>query len=304
MKNSLLIILIIAFLGCKKHEKAPMEKPLESYVSFEILDTISTDSPIFDLGDIQAVQEEKNTDSIMHETIEIDSENYYIVEGDLLYNEFEYYQYRINLSMQGDSISSYKEGLVGEKRNNEIVKWPENFIIKYSIMKNSFASDAHYNQVKTNMKLATADWTKACNVEFTHDESKDNLNLISPNDDLTFIILGFNTSGQFIASAFFPYYPKSRRRVLIDPSYFETRFNRVGVLRHELGHVLGFRHEHIRSGAPRLCPNEDLRGTFNITNYDPKSVMHYFCGGMGSIELEITNTDRIGASSIYGASKN
>jgi len=73
------------------------------------------------------------------------------------------------------------------------------------------------------------------------------------------------------------------------------------VLRHELGHVIGFRHEHIRSGAPPVCPHEDTTGTINLTDYDPRSVMHYFCGGVGSRTLEITDIDRTGSQQVYGA---
>ena len=79
--------------------------------------------------------------------------------------------------------------------------------------------------------------------------------------------------------------------MLIDASYFTTSFNTVGVLRHELGHVLGFRHEHIRSGAPAVCPGESVAATVNLTDYDPQSVMHYFCGGVGNPDLAITETD-------------
>ena len=43
--------------------------------------------------------------------------------------------------------------------------------------------------------------------------------------------------------------------------------------RHELGHILGFRHEHIRSEANSSC---DEGGAFRaVTDYDQASVMHY-----------------------------
>jgi hypothetical protein len=89
----------------------------------------------------------------------------------------------------------------------------------------------------------------------------------------------------------------------VDASYFSPtlRFNRVGVLRHELGHVLGFRHEHIRSEAPAACPGEPLFGTTPLTEYDPRSVMHYFCGNVGSDDLDITEVDREGARKLYGS---
>jgi Astacin (Peptidase family M12A) len=96
--------------------------------------------------------------------------------------------------------------------------------------------------------------------------------------------------------------PPERRVVVIDPSFFDSGhgFNKVGVLRHELGHVLGFRHEHIRSEAPPGCPGEPLFGTIVATDYDPKSVMHDFCGDVGSKELEITDLNYQGAQRLYG----
>ena len=103
-----------------------------------------------------------------------------------------------------------------------------------------------------------------------------------------------------IASSFFPSDPPDRRHMLIDPTYFTTSFDKVGVLRHELGHVLGFRHEHIRNDAPPVCPNEPLWDTQVLSVYDPKSVMHYFCGGVGSHDLQITDLDRKGARMVYG----
>ena len=74
------------------------------------------------------------------------------------------------------------------------------------------------------------------------------------------------------------------------------------MLRHELGHTLGFRHEHIRSEAPPACPDEPTYDTLDLTAYDPQSVMHYFCGQVGSRELAITDLDRLGAQKVYGPS--
>ena len=72
------------------------------------------------------------------------------------------------------------------------------------------------------------------------------------------------------------------------------------MLRHELGHVLGFRHEHIRVEAPAACPDEDIADISILTGYDPKSVMHYFCGSVGNKKLLITDLDVVGSQKLYG----
>jgi len=37
-----------------------------------------------------------------------------------------------------------------------------------------------------------------------------------------------------------------------------------------------------------------------LTDYDPRSVMHYFCGGVGSLSLSFTDIDKTGAQLVYG----
>ncbi|WP_458576345.1 zinc metalloprotease [Aliamphritea spongicola] len=72
----------------------------------------------------------------------------------------------------------------------------------------------------------------------------------------------------------------------------------VGILRHELGHVLGFRHEHTRAESGTCF--EDSEWT-PLTSYDPFSVMHYpQCNGQGDWSLSITKQDAKGASCLYG----
>ena len=53
---------------------------------------------------------------------------------------------------------------------------------------------------------------------------------------------------------------------------------------------------------PRQCPDEPAYDTLNLTDYDPQSVMHYFCGAVGSRELAITELDRLGSQKVYGPS--
>lgn len=252
--------------------------------------------------DLNHKQNKKNKSFVDHngikdsfDTIYIENVLYYIVEGDLLFDEDEIDIYIKNLTKSTES-----EKIVGIKLNGMIVKIPNPKKIRYSIIRNTFRDENEYNLIVKYMHEATRDWSNVCNVNFVHEQSKDPLLNANDNpDDLSFVVKKFNANSKFIAKAFFPYYPKHQRKVLIDQSFFTSSFSQSGILRHELGHVLGFRHEHIRSGAPARCPNENIQGTIELTQYDPKSVMHYFCGGVGTKDMKITENDGIGASVHY-----
>jgi hypothetical protein len=190
-------------------------------------------------------------------------------------------------------------GLLGIVQGGKIVRWAPNTVLTYCVLKNTYPDEEKYQTVVANMRSATEDWERTCGVNFQYKSELDNSPTTSPLG-VIFTVRYIDALGKFIAAAFFPNDPINRRRVFIDPSYFTTTFNQVGVLRHELGHVLGFRHEHIRSGAPADCPDEDTGRIIDLTKYDPRSVMHYFCGGIGSQELAISDLDREGSQRVYG----
>ncbi len=246
--------------------------------------------------------------------VTIDGEEFFVVEGDLVMDEDELAVY----ALQRETLKQNRDRalevgldlalaelnparLVGHNVGGRLIRWKPGMELTYCVLRGTFLNEERYQMVKENMKKAADDWQKTCGVTFKHDASLDN----SPgtnNPGVLFTVREFDSGGQFIAAAFFPDYPKNRRRVLIDTNqYFATNpggFDKVGVLRHELGHVLGFRHEHIRTEAPPSCPDEDPG--IDLTAYDPKSVMHYFCGGVGSRLLALTELDTIGSQRLYG----
>lgn len=245
------------------------------------------------------------------------SEELYRVEGDMLLDEDQleiYVQQREALEKEralqkeraalGAGDVAPQEGrssLVGVTSNGKLVRWKPGLVLTYCVLRNTFASQERYDQAVAGMKQATWAWENTCGIKFQHKSELDGSATTKPAG-VIFTVREIDAGGQFIASAFFPNDPKNRRRVLIDPSYFSDNlgFDKVGVLRHELGHVLGFRHEHIRSQAPPSCPDETLGDTLDLTQYDPQSVMHYFCGNVGSPTLAITDVDKIGSQKLYG----
>lgn len=264
--------------------------------------------------------------------VDIDGEDLYIAEGDTLLDEAQLEVYAFQKQAVNDfrvfespetaahmedanykaseaglgkirlSDDTEERGLLGMIQNGKIVRWQPGFALTYCILRRTFPNAQQYEMVKANFKAATAAWEATCGIRFEYKEQLDNSTNTDPSDvGVVFVVRELNSNGQFIAAAFFPNDPAYRRRVFIDPSYYSSNgFDKIGVLRHELGHVLGFRHEHPRPGGPSSCPHEDLEDTTELTEYDSRSVMHYMCGGVGDPELKITVLDKVGAQKVYG----
>lgn len=233
-------------------------------------------------------------------TIQIFGITYYIIEGDLLLSEREYFQYALEHVLGEEDGPADHAKLIGEIVDGRYLRWPPGHVLRYAVIRASFSSDERYRLVAENMAKAAKAWEDVCGVRFEHVQALDATPLMAPTDELSFVVMEYDVHGSFIARSFFPNSPVSRRQVLIDPSYYTTRFDAVGVLRHELGHVLGWRHEHISPAAPSACRGEVIGNPKPLGPYDPKSVMHYFCGGMGTISLNITETDKTGAQLVSG----
>ena len=260
---------------------------------------------------VEAFEEKLREIKSRSATVEIDGEELFLVEGDLLLDDLQLQEYaarqakieamnRIREEEGGVGlVPRQSPALVGITDNGRIVRWAPGVVLSYCVLRNTFETNDRYEEVRESMRGATEEWEEVCGIEFEHREDLDDSPTTTP-DGVLFPVRGFDAGGRFIAAAFFPNDPRNRRRVVIDPSYFRTSFDHRGVLRHELGHVLGFRHEHIRSGAPALCPDETTVDTIDLTGYDPQSCMHYFCGGVGSRDLKITEVDKDGARKVYG----
>lgn len=240
--------------------------------------------------------------------IEVDHQEYYIAEGDLLIATADFEKYaaqRFELAPPDAfevNVGAKTTKLIGIGQNGKLVRWAAGAVLSYHIRKETFPSQDRYAQARACMNDATEAWMDVCGVQFRHDVAQDSDPPSRTAAPTLFDVRYFDAGGRFIAAAFFPNDPPDRRRVLIDPSFFDPNlaYDKTGALRHELGHVLGFRHEQIRSGAPPNCPKEALIDTIEITDYDPQSVMHYFCGGVGSHSLQITEMDKQGALKLYG----
>lgn len=221
----------------------------------------------------------------------------YVIEGDLLFTREQIRNYLVEKSAlekrAGNSRSS-KRG-AGELLLNVVGGRPDYWQsrsarkLTYWIDSSMFSGN-ELQTVRDTLARAARDWESACadcGISFVE---------ASQRQGALFTVTQTPRPSGFIAAAFFPSSPPQQRILWIDASFFSTSFDKTGVLRHELGHVLGYRHEHIR-GVPG-CNFEDSNWV-PLTPYDARSVMHYFCGGRGSLELNITPTDVEGHKRVY-----
>jgi hypothetical protein len=260
------------------------------------------------MGDLYKTLKEKLN------TITVNGKTLYIAEGDTLLDDDQLKIYADVREAENQARVAAKKadahgfgthrldtshGLIAMTQNGKVIRWKPGTVLSYRVVRSSFPDQAKYQLVADNLKAATEAWERTCGINFEHRVAQDGEPGTDPNG-CVFVAYAFDAGGSVIASSFFPSDPPDRRHLLIDPTYFTTSFDKVGVFRHELGHILGFRHEHIRNEAPPVCPNEPLWDTQVLSQYDPHSVMHYFCGGLGSHDLQITELDRKGARMVYG----
>jgi hypothetical protein len=147
------------------------------------------------------------------------------------------------------------------------------------------------------MAAATQSWSDRAAVQFTYHPDQD-ATCTSANTNVLFNVSP--VSATYFAASFFPDDVRAQRQLLITSSGLTTNAggrDLQGILRHETGHILGFRHEHIWID----CTGESTAEARHVTSYDVNSVMHYpQCRPSGTGGYRQSELDSSGAASLYG----
>ena len=226
----------------------------------------------------------------------IPSEGSFVVNGDESVEGVEGLRaYYDNYVANGD-VGTAEGGLAVYYSGGDI-KWSSTTArnLTYCVSSSSFGT--RYSTVVNAMNSAAAAWEATANVNFIHSSSYDSA--CSATQTAVLFDVRQTTDTSFLARAFFPNSSRSGRNVLISTSAFGSiaPWTLTGVLRHELGHTLGFRHEHTRLSSTGCYEDANWRA---LTAYDSYSVMHYpQCNGSQTGDLVLTTNDKTGARALY-----
>lgn len=243
-----------------------------------------------------------------------DGRTRFLVEGDLLLDETGLEAHAKQLAATTAAVEEEAAGppderssirrLMADQVEGRIVRWDPAVTLSYRVKRASFPDEEHYREVVTALRQATADWARVCGVRFEHRKAEDAEETRSA-DCLFEVVYAAFLEGNLLALAFFPRTPPADRVLWVSEGFhtFREEYDPAGMMRHELGHVLGFRHEFIHPDTPG-GPAAELgaAGAVPVSEtFDPKSCMHYPTERLGDKRFLLTDIDAQAARGVYGA---
>ena len=195
-------------------------------------------------------------------------------------------------------------GMIVATIDKKPIRWKVPAALTWTIDEQSFDGCPDELQLANQIcSQATEDWNAAAKRQNIDDLIHFENNASNPVFKFTYSPQIHN--GIFVV-AFFPSDSVDKRVVHLCPDLFSNNHNidPTGAVRHNLGHVLGFRHEHIHPDAGEQSKfGEALElgefGGMALGKYNPDSVMHYPEGDIKLAEMRITKSDEAGLQMLY-----
>jgi hypothetical protein len=225
----------------------------------------------------------------------VDVDDAYVVNGDEVESTKAGLKSFYDRMTGGDKV--HEDGLVVNTVSGRDDRWSASQALNLTYCVSTRFGSRHADVVSA-MAGGAGLWEGATTkVDFIHVPAQDG-SCTTRNKSVLFSVEPVNTS-QYIARAFFPSTAKRQRNILIDDSIWTSgNWEPVDILAHELGHALGFRHEHTRPESGTCFEDNNWRP---LTPYDAASIMHYpQCNG-SSDDLEFQASDAAGIRALYGS---
>lgn len=214
-------------------------------------------------------------------------EDFFVLEGDLLLTAAEVAKYLSDGGAAGGYSPAGDLSINTYRANEPSYPSLSSRRLTYVVDRRTF-SDPQYHELVKGLAGAARDWYQdcaECKIEFlppTEDQSPD-------------LVVRFHDANGLYSAAL--YVTESGSRVLnIDPSFFAaSEIKRAGMLRHQIGHILGYAHTTHRD--PSGCYYENGGWKPAATSELP-SVMQYFCSASaegsssGDFALNLSSKDR------------
>ena len=180
---------------------------------------------------------------------------------------------------------------------DDVWAFPQNMNLTYCIGP-GFTSE-QLDDLLPAFESATAAWGRVAAIRFVL-QSVGSSTCNADDDSLAFDVQ-FRTGS---SNSFFPLEPRSMRTLFIGSAAWENTENGRtlgGIVLHELGHGLGYRHEHVWIDCTGEGPTLPAGTARLVTEYDEMSVMHDpDCRDPPGGGFSLTNLDHYGSARLYG----
>jgi serralysin len=227
-----------------------------------------------------------------------------LVEWDLLFpDEEELYAYwqEHYAGGPGQGLTVNRIKVNGVERD-DVWAYPQRLDLTYCV--GSGFDSTQLTQLLPALDAAAEEWSRIAGVRHRRVTTSGTCN--ENDNSVVFDVRGVTNAG-WLASAFYPGNERAKRTLKVDSSAFthnELGMDLRQILLHELGHTLGFRHEHIwLQSHPDGCLEAVVSPFPRLLSptYDEDSVMfYYFCRTPPGGGYQLSMYDINGVVSLYG----